>query len=522
MELASGDPADTGTAVEPEPGVEEVPGVPEESTWRPALVLNEVQSSNRSTPLDVPGEFPDWIELYNDSQIDVDLATVELRQEDDEGWIGSGMLAPGERLVLTADDLGFGLDQDGERLELLVDDLVVDRLATGWLEGDTAWARFPDGGTWAVTTRPTPGWTNGSRASDTTDPSDELFGVRRVHQVELTISEANLDILRDSPYTEVPASLSMKGAWFSQVGVRLKGVWGSLRTPDQKCSFKVDLNAYDDHRMYGQETLTLNNVVQDPTYVAESLTYALFREADVPAPRTTWARVSVNGEHFGLYSVVETVDDTFLRRWWADGSGRMWEGAYGVDLTSSYIASFEFDEGADDDRTVLEEIAAILDDGTTDDHLEALEHLVDMDEFLSNMAVEAVSLHWDGYTTANNYRLYEDPVSGRISIIPWGVDQTWQDYYYGPYNGYGNLLEACVANATCLARYKARLVEVADLADGLDLETTMDENLELIADELLDDPRAEITTAEHDAYVAIMRNAILTVPGNVRNGASAR
>ena len=512
------DPADSG----PASVVEDVPGAPEPSTWRPALVLNEVQTSNRSTPMAVPGEFPDWIELFNDSQIDVDLATVWLRQEGDEGWTGSGLLAPGERLILTSGDLGFGLDQDGERLELEVDGQVVDRLATGWLEGDTAWARFPDGGTWAVTTRPTPGWTNGSRTSDSTDPSDELFGVDRVHQVDLWISEADLDVLRVSPYTEVPAALSMKGAWFPEVGVRLKGVWGSLRTPDEKCSFKVDLNSFADHRMYGQETLTLNNVVQDPTYVAESLTYALFRAAGVPASRTTWARVSVNGEHYGLYSVVENVDDTFLRRWWADGSGRMWEGAYGVDLTASYISSFEFDEGADDDRAVLEQIAAVLDDGSTDAHFEALERLVDMDEFISNMAVEAVSLHWDGYTTANNYRLYEDPVSGRVSIIPWGVDQTWQDYYYGPYNGYGIVLEACVANATCLARYKARLVEVADLADALDLESAMDAHLDLLADEMLDDPRAEITTSEHDAYVAIMRNAILTVPGNVRAGASAR
>ena len=31
------------------------------------------------------------------------------------------------------------------------------------------------------------------------------------------------------------------------------------------------------------------------------------------------------------------------------------------------------------------------------------------------MAFEAIALHWDGYSTANNYRLYEEP-GGRLAI----------------------------------------------------------------------------------------------------------
>jgi hypothetical protein len=44
------------------------------------------------------------------------------------------------------------------------------------------------------------------------------------------------------------------------------------------------------------------------------------------------------------------------------------------------------------------------------------------------MALELMTGHWDGYTTAhNNYRVYVDPPSGRIRFLPHGMDQIFGD-----------------------------------------------------------------------------------------------
>jgi len=487
----------------------------------PALRLNEVQTANDATFMPTPGDFPDWLELHNGADRAVELSRVGVRLEGEDTTTLSGTLEPGALRLVDAHELDFDLSKEGARIELLVDGEVVDRLATGQLVADTSWARFPDGGEWAVTARPTPGQTNGSRPSESLDPSDGLFVTDRIHQVYLQVPEDSLRSLEADRTLEVPAALSMGGAWFPEVGVRLKGRWGSERDLDQKCAWKVDLNEYAGHTLYGQEALTLNSMVQDPTYVAEHLAYSVFRAAGVPAPRVAWARLDVNGEDFGLYAIIETVDDTFLDRWFLDGSGRMWEGSYGQDLDGGGADELEFDEGVDDDRTTLHAAGAIL-DGTPDAAaIEALEAFVDLDEWLANMAVEALLRHWDGYTTANNYRLYEDPAGGRLSIIPWGTDQTFVDAYYGPYEGYGALFTFCLSEMGCRDRYTQALLDVADIMDGLDLEATLDARLALLEADIASDPRTETNPEEHAAYVSSMRATIRDWPDQVRARAQA-
>jgi hypothetical protein len=502
------------------------PGASETETVGSAEVsplrINEVMARNDSTVMDEAMAFPDWVELYNPGDEAIDLATVTLEGSGATRWNGGGTIAAHGRVLLWADGqdapghLPFAISDEGERLTLAVDGIVCDRLATGVLAGDTALARFPDGGEWAVTTAPTPGWTNGSKPPGGTDPSDLLYDPAGIQTFDLTIPDTSWASLSRDPYTEVTASLGFRGAWFPEVGVRLKGVYGSLRSLDAKAAFKVDLNAYAPHRLRGVETLTLNNMVQDPSYTHETLAYALFRALDLPAPRTGWARLRVNGEDFGLYLDVETVDDSFLARWYENPDGTLYEGAYGVDLDGD-PAAFEYDEGPDPtDRSDIAAVGAILNGDATDAAIAALDERVDMDQILDVMALEALLLHWDGYTTANNYRIYDDPITGRFQMIPWGTDQTFTTEYYGPYAGYGRLLTFCLENAGCSARYDAALLTMADEWEAADLEGQLDTLLAFLEPEVADDPRYEFDDATRQAYVDQTRATIRTSADRIR------
>ncbi len=494
------------------------------------LRINELQSDNDSTVMDPGFVFSDWVELYNGGGLSVDLATVAIEDGDGARWQGvGGALLPGEHLLLWADGeegedhLPFALSADGDRLTLFVDGQAVDRIATGPIGDDRAWARYPDGGAWQVTALPTPGRSNGARPPTSDDPSDRLFQTERVQRLQLTIPGRSWASLEDEPYLEVPASLAFEGAWFPLVGVRIKGQLGSLRELDEKVALKVDLNEYEDHELRGLTMLTLNNMVQDPSYVHEHLAYSVYRAAGIPAPRVGWVWLEVNGEDLGLYLLVESIDERFLARWYADPSGHLYEGSYGQDFDHDDIEDLEYDEGPDpEDREALQAVADILDEAPTEAGLARLRERVDVDEFVLNMAIEALILHWDGYTTSNNWRFYLDPVSGRFQIIPWGTDQTFVDEYLGPWEGRGRVFEYCLAVPRCAHEYDITLLYAADLLDGLALDRQLDPLHDWLMPYIEVDPRSETSPEGASDELEATRETLLSWPDVVRGMVAER
>lgn len=503
-------PLDTGLPPVPDP---------------PAVRLNEVMTNNTSTWVPGVDETPDFVELHNASAATVSVSRLSMFDRSGAVWVGGeGELAPGGLLVVRCDgrpgNAPFLLDADGDELTLLVDGQVVDRLATGELGEDVEWARMPDGGEWAPTLGASPGSPNPSTPSATLDPTDAWFAEESIGAVHITLSDTAVAALRADRLTYVHGGLAFDedgGAW-SDVGVRLKAYVGSSRTIDQKAGFKIDVNRYVDHRWHGLETITLNNMVQDPTYTHETLAYALIRAAGLPAPRTRHVRLQVNDEDFGLYLAVETVDDRFLRQWFDDPTGPLYEGAYGVDLYDNNLYSFEYDEGPDPpDWQPLADLIAAVDLGADEDGQEAVEALVDLDRFLTLRAIEAVSLHWDGYTTANNYRLYFDPTERSFTMIPWGTDQTFLNEYYGPWSGGGRLFTWCLAWDSCAARYDQKLREMADLMDSLALDDRAEELHDALWSDVASDPRKEFGMDTYEAYHVATLAELRTWPQRVRD-----
>ena len=496
----------------------------------PRLVFNEVATQNVSLYSDATGGRPDYVELYNPTPEEVALDRLMIRDGSGALWMGGeGALAPGAWLLLAADGrdaaghLPFALDSEGEELTLLVDGVEVDRIATGALPADLLWGRFPDGGAWDASIWPSPGGTNGAAPGDSLDPEDRLFQMDRLVQVEISLDAAAIDSLTYNRLTYVQGDVRVDGLEFRDVGVRLKAYVGSARTINQKCGWKIDLNRYRDQEYLGIETLTLNNMVQDSTYIHERLSYQIYAAMGVPAPRTAYARVSMNGTDYGLYLIVETIDENMLTGWFSDNTGNLYEGAYGVDLTPGAEGAFDHDEIGDPaDRSDLTAVIALLQQPATDDNIGALSRLVDMDNIIANRAVESHLLHWDGYTTANNYRLYHDPVSGQFSMIPWGTDQTFLQYWYGPWSGNGQLWLHCLQNAGCAARYDQKLLETADVIEGLDLIGEAARLRDWLYADIQSDPRREFGIATFESNYAATLVTLQTYPDAVRQQVLAR
>ncbi|MFM7102641.1 MAG: CotH kinase family protein, partial [Verrucomicrobiota bacterium] len=132
-------------------------------------------------------------------------------------------------------------------------------------------------------------------------------------------SRNGLSAARGIEFPFVRADLEFEGQSFPEVAVRYKGNGTFMQSRGGlKRSFKIDLNKHQKgQKLGGVTTLNLHNNITDASWMNEPLAHRLYREAGVPAPRSSYARVhvSVPGLHtnayLGLYSLVENPDERF-------------------------------------------------------------------------------------------------------------------------------------------------------------------------------------------------------------------
>jgi len=330
-----------------------------------------------------------------------------------------------------------------------------------------------------------------------------IFSLDVVHEIELTVDDLAWASLSADPYTEVQAMLSFDGDELPDpVGIRVKGRLGSYRSLSQKTAFKVDLNEYADQDLEGLERLNLNNQVQDHAKVHEITAYSLYEAAGVWAPRVAYAWVTVNGDTFGLYSLVEAYDDVFLDQRYEDGSGNFYDGDYvlwddgsytQLDFESSLHDLFQLDEGVDVGLADIHGVTAARELGQAGAYVEALGGVLDVDQFLRFWALEMWTGQYDGYVyNRNNFRVYFDPSTGQANFHPW--DHDWAFYDTTPIQSpWGSLAENCKADAVCHARFLEALAEVSAVADSTALTEQAATAAALIEPFLRVDPRLEVS-----------------------------
>jgi hypothetical protein len=368
------------------------------------------------------------------------------------------------------DGFTFGINCGEESVALLRPDRsLADEVAVPNLVNRTTTGRLPDGtGEWQVTT-PTPGEPN----APVGDPGPVLFDPFSVTTIDLTLTEEAMDRLAMDPYEYVEGMFRLTtgdaGGEVLDVGIRLKGRWGSYREVWDKAAFRVSFRFVDgEQRFLGLQSLTLNNMVQDPSMIHEVLAYRIFRENDVPAPRVGYAWVRVNGEDRGLYLTLEPFDDVSLPRHFAS-TQHFYEGSYGVDVVPGAASQFEVDEGDETDVTDLDLFIGVASETPDDAWLEAMSGVADIDEMIRMWATEIYIGHWDGYApTINNYFLHSDD-DGVFSMLPWGTDQTFADFH-GWFDGWAFLFRRCLGIEACAERYGLALVDLVEALDGLDLD----------------------------------------------------
>jgi hypothetical protein len=298
---------------------------------------------------------------------------------------------------------------------------------------------------------------------------DSLYALDNVVTIKITMPQADWDALR----TEEPAggrcNFNWKGGerytWrkttsveisgtsfpaattFTQVGLKKKSFCGSVNS--EKPCLDIDFGKFSDANvpvidgLIGSRYLTINNSIQDPSYIHQTLGYKLFAMAGLPYSRCNFAQVFVNGALIGqglggvnspgIFVNVEPIMKPYIKRNFnGNMNGNLYEIAHLDDFVSARLPFIsvenlsKFDNKAD---------LKLADDQIAAHGVAGASQMLDLDQFIKHYAMEILLKSWDGYANnTNNTYIYNDvnavAAPGvndvKFKMIPWGIDQILQ------------------------------------------------------------------------------------------------
>lgn len=156
-----------------------------------------------------------------------------------------------------------------------------------------------------------------------------LFDQSRVHTIDIVMQdwEAFLDTATSEEYAA--CHLVIDGESFKNVAIRGKGNTSLSSVQaygNDRYSFKVEFDHYQSGATYhGLDKLSLNNLIQDNTYMKDYFAYTMMNKMGVAAPLCSFVQINVNGEPWGLYLAVEGVEDAFLQRNYGKDHGELYK-----------------------------------------------------------------------------------------------------------------------------------------------------------------------------------------------------
>jgi len=355
-------------------------------------------------------------------------------------------------------------------------------------------------------------WTTETHSKDADPNFDEVFEDHAVKRIDFVITAERWQTMLDdmtelygefgsgggqpSSFDEdpvfVPAEVFYDGVEWYRVGVRFKGNSSLVSTWKRgilKLSFKLDFDEFEDtypqidnQRFYGFKKLSLKNNFDDQSMLREKVAGDIFRDSGMAGSHTAFYTLYVDhGEgpvYFGVYTMVEEVDDTVLETQFDDDDGNLYKpDGIGASLVEGTFSEEVFVKKTNEDDSdwsdILDLFDALHDDTRTTDAASwrtNLEAVFDTEVFLEYLAVNTVIQNWDTYgLMTHNYYLYNDPDTGKLTWINWDNNEALQEGKQGGSlaldfadldSGQWPLIEYLYADEVYRARYDAFMAEV--------------------------------------------------------------
>ncbi|MFT5821435.1 MAG: hypothetical protein ACI8ZM_002688 [Crocinitomix sp.] len=354
----------------------------------------------------------------------------------------------------------------------------------------------------------------------------EMFDESFVHEIRINFEqedywdsleyyfEQHLELGAEKKY--MVASVEIDGNVIDSVGVREKGFYSNYGSDGLKEPLKIDFNVYVPGTKYdGLKKLNLQNGFRDPTMMRDALSYKFMRDAGIAAPRSSYARVYLNDIYWGLYIVVEQIDDRFLKNWFENNDGDLfkcisnttmeWEGTAAI----SYQDDFELK--TNEELNNWDDFVHLIDKiNTADEFDDSISTALQMNNYLRVLAADVLMFNWDShYDNGRNFFVYYDSTASAFQWIPWDYNLGFSNYGTGivlNYDGGVSSPKPLVINVMESEIYRAQYfnhlcILIENYFNLENLEPYIDETKLLITDALEEDPNKYFNMGEFNANI---------------------
>ncbi|MFT5763055.1 MAG: hypothetical protein ACI8X3_000473 [Saprospiraceae bacterium] len=267
-----------------------------------------------------------------------------------------------------------------------------------------------------------------------------LYNIDLIPKIRIYFEQTNWDHILDSLYVDgnqdrLLATVSIDGTVLDSVGIRYKG-FSSVSTNRDKNPFNIKLDYVKGNQRYdGINKIKLGNVIQDPSFLREVLSYEIARKY-MPASLANYANVYINDVFWGLYSNIESVAEDFILQNFGsnnnaffkcnpatldfDGENSNLGNSPGTDPSDYYpYYTLESSTGWGD----LYELIDVLNENPTN-----IETVLNVDRTLWMHAFNYALINFDSYVGyAQNYYLYKKD-DGQFNPIIWDLNQSFASY----------------------------------------------------------------------------------------------
>lgn len=347
-------------------------------------------------------------------------------------------------------------------------------------------------------------------------PPEGCYQKDIIRSVYLDFGQSNWWLQLTNNYateTEIPATMTVDGTVYDSVGVRFRGNTSYFQIGNsQKKSFAVTTDfVHGNQDFMGYNNLKFNNAHQDATFMREVL-YCQMAARHTPIAKANFIELYLNGEYWGIYPNIQSVDKTFLKEYFLSndgprfratteetgpgggGGGPGWgDGTAGLNDLGPDTATYQqyYDLKSSDIENpwqTLVDACHLLGTATADNTDEVLAG-IDVDKALWFLAVENIFTDDDSYTMKGkmDYCIYYEPETGRTTPLEYDGNSSFQtnaatSNNWGPFKNVSNinypllnkLLNIPQWRQRYLAHYRTILNETFTTANANTLIDTID------------------------------------------------
>ena len=277
------------------------------------------------------------------------------------------------------------------------------------------------------------------------DQAAEIFDGLHVHAIDINFDETNWYTTLYDAWGNDDFYLSCTFTWtdpdgdetvLEEVGARFKGNSSFIHSGTRK-SMKLDFNEFiDTQEFLGMKKVNLNNNFRDPSLMREKL-FLDFLQGRMNIHRATYAHVTINGESWGLYTLCEQVDKTFIeKQWGSNDDGNLYKGEYAANLAyqgsdpEDYRDNYEKKTNEEEDEWAdIIALCQFLDETNSSDMDELLPGVIDIDQHLAVLAASAIFASYDSYIgPAHNFYMYHRSQDDLWRHVNWDNNMAFGNF----------------------------------------------------------------------------------------------